>query len=214
VELAGDAGHPRNARKSGRNRAAISGGRPKSMTIVILAAGAASRMGRQKLLLPIDGCPMIERVLNAAVAWPVVVVAGDEVAPALGPTALRIVRNAAPERGMAHSLRLANQVVPPDEPIAVLLADLPDISAQTIAAVIAAYDDAVDVVSPQHAGICTHPVIFGPLARRKIADLPDGDTIKRLRDDPSLRRRIIETSAEALTDIDTPSDYSARIAST
>jgi molybdenum cofactor cytidylyltransferase len=182
------------------------------MTIVILAAGAARRMGRQKLLLPIDGCPMLERVLQAASAWPVVVVAGDEVAASLASSDLCIVLNAAPERGMTHSLHLADQVVRADEPIAVLLADLPDISARTIAAVIAAYNDEIDVVIPRHGDTFAHPVIFGPRARRKIADLPDGDTIQRLRDDSTLRRRIVETSAESLTDIDTPADYSKRTA--
>ena len=47
------------------------------MTIVILAAGASRRMGRQKLLLPIDGQPMIERAVAAAAAWPTVVVTSD-----------------------------------------------------------------------------------------------------------------------------------------
>jgi len=184
------------------------------MTIVILAAGAARRMGKQKLVLPIDGRPMIQCVLDAAAAWPVVVVTGDEVAPTLGSTVLRIVRNDAPERGMSHSLALGNAVVANDEPIAVLLGDLPDITAASIASVIAAYDDTVDVVVPRCGETFVHPVVFGPRARRKIAALPDGDTIKRLRDDASLRRRIVETDRGALTDIDTPGDYTERIGGT
>ncbi len=138
--------------------------------------------------------------------------AGDDAPASLASSDLCIVLNAAPERGMTHSLHLADQVVRADEPIAVLLADLPDISARTIAAVIAAYNDEIDVVIPRHGDTFAHPVIFGPRARRKIADLPDGDTIQRLRDDSTLRRRIVETSAESLTDIDTPADYSKRTA--
>jgi molybdenum cofactor cytidylyltransferase len=181
------------------------------MTIVILAAGAARRMGKQKLLLPVDGRPMIQCVLDAAAAWPVIVVTGDEVAPTLGATALRIVRNDAPERGMSHSLKLGNAVIADGEPIAVLLGDLPDISPAAIATVIAAYDDSVDVVIPQCGQTFVHPVVFGPRARRKIAALPDGDTIGRLRDDASLHRRIVEVGAGCLTDIDTPADYTERI---
>jgi CTP:molybdopterin cytidylyltransferase MocA len=180
------------------------------MTIVILAAGAARRMGSPKLLLPIDGQPMIECVLAAARDWPVVVVAGDDVAPTLGEADVRIVRNDAPERGMAHSLRLANAVIPAREPIAILLADQPDITSEVIARVIAAYDDAIDVVVPTCEGVLAHPVIFGPRARRKIADLADGDVIKRLRDDTDLARRVVELNMSALHDIDTPHDYAQR----
>ncbi len=181
------------------------------MTIVILAAGAARRMGTQKLLLPIDGQPIIERVLRAASAWPIVVVAGAEVARALGGVrALRIVTNDAPERGMTHSLALGNAAVQDGDAIAVVLGDLPDITPEAIAAVVDAFDDSVDVVVPRSGGAFTHPVAFGPRARDKIAALPDGDTLKGLRDDPTLRRRIIETGPEAGMDIDTPDDYFRR----
>jgi molybdenum cofactor cytidylyltransferase len=180
------------------------------MMIVILAAGAAERMGRQKLLLPIDGRPMLQHVLDRAAAWPVVVVSGHEVAPTLGSTPFRIVRNDAPERGMSHSLRLGNAVVPDELPIAVLLGDLPDMTADSIGAVLGAYDDSVDVVLGRCGETLVHPVVFGPRARRMIADLPDGDTIKRLRDNDQLRRRIVDVDRGALTDIDTPADYHRR----
>jgi molybdenum cofactor cytidylyltransferase len=180
------------------------------MIIVILAAGVARRMGQQKLLLPVDGEPLIQRVLAAAAPWHVVVVTGEDVAVTLGATPFCIVRNDAPERGMAHSLRLGNAVVPDNEPIAVLVADLPDVTTASIERVINAYDDSVDVVVPSCEGIFAHPVIFGPRARAMIADLDDGDTIHRLRDDARLRRRIVETHHSALRDIDTPHDYAQR----
>jgi molybdenum cofactor cytidylyltransferase len=181
------------------------------MTIVILAAGSARRMGSQKLLLPIDGRPLIARVIEAASPWPRVVVAGSRLAPALGSGwALRIVRNDEPERGMSHSLALADAVIAPSEPIAVLLGDLPDITSAAIAAVIGAYDETVDVLIPRHGETFVHPVVFGPRARRNIAALPDGDTIRSLRDDPTLRRRIVPADRSALTDIDTPGDYTKR----
>jgi CTP:molybdopterin cytidylyltransferase MocA len=112
---------------------------------------------------------------------------------------------------MAHSLALADAVIDADGPIAVLLADLPDITGADVAAVVSNYDDSTDVVVPRCGNRLTHPVIFGPRARRNIALLPDGDTIKQLRDDPGLRRRIIDIAHMAPNDIDTPSDYAARI---
>ncbi len=181
------------------------------MTIVILAAGASQRMGRQKLALPVDGRPILLRVVDAAAAWPTVVVAGAQVAQLLDPAASRIVRNDAPERGMSHSLVLGNSVVDAADAIAVLLGDLPDITAGAIATVIAAYHEAIDVVIPCCGQSFGHPVVFGPRARRKIAELPDGDTIKALRDDALLRRRLVEVDRTSLTDIDTPSDYARRL---
>ena len=181
------------------------------MTIVILAAGAARRMGSPKLLLPIDGRPLIAHAIEAAANWPRVVVAGSDLAAALESLPVRIVRNDASERGMSYSLALADAAIARSEPIAVLLGDLPDITPAAIAAVVEAYDESVDVVVPRHGATLVHPVVFGPRARREIAALPDGDTIKTLRDDSSLRRRIVHVDAGALTDIDTPGDYRERV---
>ena len=72
-------------------------------------------MGRQKLLEPIDGRSLIQRALDASAAWPTVVVASDAVAAALAAaparTGLRVVRNDEPERGMNHSLALADAAI-------------------------------------------------------------------------------------------------------
>jgi molybdenum cofactor cytidylyltransferase len=180
------------------------------VTIVVLAAGTSRRMGQTKLLLPIDGRAIIDHVVAAAAAWPIVVVASAAVAASLDAQIVRVVLNAAPERGMAHSLALADALIDATQPIAVLLADLPDITPAAIASALTAYDDSVDIVIPRCGDSFAHPVVFGPRARQKIAALPDGDTIKRLRDDPALLRRFVATDARALVDIDTPLDYLRR----
>jgi CTP:molybdopterin cytidylyltransferase MocA len=174
-------------------------------------------MGRQKLLERIGGRSLIVRAVDAAAAWPTVVVASDAVAAELHAAGtadrVRIVRNAEPERGMNRSLALADAAIPPGEPIAVLLGDLPDCDAATIARVAAAYDDDVDVVIPQAGERRGHPVVFGPAARRAIATLGDGDGLHRLRDAPALRRRIVAVDdPRAFDDIDTEAELAARIA--
>lgn len=181
------------------------------MIVVILAAGRAQRMGRQKLLLPIDGKPMIAHVIETTSAWETVLVAGSDLATVLRDAPVRIVRNDAPERGMTHSLRLANDAIDAKEPIAVVLGDMPDLSHDVIARAIAAYDDAIDIVAPTTGGRSVHPVIFGPRARGKISALSDGDTLRELRDDPTLVRRTVDIDAsDGFADIDTPADYAAR----
>ena len=124
--------------------------------------------------------------------------------------AVRVVRNTEPERGMTHSLALANAAIDPLEPIAVLLADLPDCDGAAIARVVAAYDATCDIVVPRAGERLGHPVIFGPAARARIGALPPGDELHRLRDDPTLRRRIVDVpDARAFADIDTEADLRA-----
>ena len=124
---------------------------------------------------------------------------------------VRIVHNDEPERGMTRSLALADAAIARDEPIAVLLADLPDCDAAAIARVVDAYRDDLDVVVPRAANRFGHPVVFGPAARARIAALPEGDALHQLRDDPSLRRHIVDVpDARAFTDIDTEADLRAR----
>ena len=169
-------------------------------------------MGRQKLLLPLEGQTLIARAIAAAAAWPTLVVAGPEVAAALVQSGVRVVCNDAPELGMRRSLALADALIDPAEAIAVLPADLADCDRTALARVIDAYEATVDVVFPQHGERPGHPVILGPRARASIAGLADGDTLRLLRDDPQLRRRIVEVAGEAwFTDIDTPDDYAARV---
>ena len=174
-------------------------------------------MGRQKLLERIDGRSLIARAVEAAAAWPTVVVASDAVAAELAATGLaarvRVVCNAEPERGMNRSLALADAAIAAGEPIAVLLADLPDCDATTIARVLGAYDESVDVVVPQAGERFGHPVVFGPAARRAIAELGDGDGLNRVRDAAGLRRRIVPVDdPRAFDDIDTEAELAARIA--
>ena len=174
-------------------------------------------MGRQKLLERIDGRSLIARALDAAAGWPTVVVASDAVAAELQASGaagrVRIVRNAEPERGMNHSLALADAAIDAGEPIAVLLGDLPDCDAAAVARVVAAYGDDVDVVVPQADGRLGHPVVFGPAARREIAHLGDGDGLHRVRDAATLRRRLVAVAdPRAFEDIDTEAELAARIA--
>jgi CTP:molybdopterin cytidylyltransferase MocA len=172
-------------------------------------------MGRPKLLERVGGTTLIARALAAAAGRDVVVVASAAVAAELAASgaAVRVLRNDEPERGMNHSLRLADAAIPAGEPIAVLLADLPDCDAAAVARVVDAYDEHADVVVPRAAGRLGHPVVFGPGAREKIAALGEGDGLHRVRDDAALRRRIVEAGdARAFDDIDTDDDLRARVA--
>ncbi len=185
----------------GRSRGTTAG---NSVTAVILAAGTGSRFGGQKLLALVDGKPMIAHVLEAVAHLPTLVVGPPELEPHCYPA--RLVLNLEPERGMAYSLRLADAALCAEDGLLVLLADMPFLTKATVDAVLAAAGDA-DVCYPERDGIGGHPVFFSTHARTKIAALPDGDTIKALRNDPTLVRHVIPLDDDgAYRDIDRPQD--------
>ena len=176
-------------------------------TAIVLAAGSASRFGSQKLLAPIAGTPMLDRVLAAVAHLPTVVVAAPDLRAAIANRPdLRIVENANPERGMTHSLRLADLAIDARSAILVVLADMPWVTRAIVDAVIAASATS-DICYPERDGIGGHPVFFSPNARAKIAALPDGDAIRTLRDDRALDRRTIQLDDDgAYRDVDTQRD--------
>jgi len=83
-----------------------------SVVAVVLAAGASSRYGSNKLLAPLDGRPLLQHALDAVAAaglTDVVVVLGAqaaEIEPAIAWRGERRVVNERPEDGLSSSLRV------------------------------------------------------------------------------------------------------------
>jgi molybdenum cofactor cytidylyltransferase len=171
---------------------------------VILAAGASSRVGRQKLLMEFRGRALIEYPIAAAQAWRPIVVAGPQVAEyLLGRSDVTVLRNDAPELGMAHSLSLANRAIDEAGAMIVLLGDKPLIHAALIDSVLRAPAGA-DLAYPLRDGVPGHPVRLSPRARRCIDALPPGDTLRLLRGRADLRQCAMPTEDEgAFFDVDT-----------
>lgn len=178
----------------------------------MLAAGIGRRLHAQKVLSDVGTRTLLQRALDACGNRPTIVVASPMVAPHVVPTSKRtIVVNTAPERGMVHSLRLADEVAPLDAPLAVILADMPFVDREHVDRILEQWEDGIDILSPEHDGIPAHPAVFGPAARRALAGLPDGDSLRTLRGDRSFRRRVVPVEdPDALLDID--SDEALRAA--
>jgi molybdenum cofactor cytidylyltransferase len=175
---------------------------------VILAAGTSSRIGRQKLLMEFRGRKLIEYPIAAAQMWNPIVVAGPDVARYLAARSdVEVLLNDEPERGMSHSLGLGNRAVVDELALIVLLGDKPLITAALIEFVCRAAADA-DLVYPVCEDVPGHPVWLSPRARACIDGLPDGDTLRLLRDRLELRQRAVKTSdAGAVFDLDTTSAF-------
>jgi CTP:molybdopterin cytidylyltransferase MocA len=173
---------------------------------VILAAGESRRMkGQQKLLMHFRDIPMIEYAIRAASEWDPLVIASPAVAAYLGHRKhLAVLINEHPERGMSHSLRIADNALPGEVPLLVLLGDKPLVTPGLIRAVCEASAEA-DIAHPECGGEPGHPVFFSWKARGRIAALPAGDSLRLLRNDPQLRHVRVESADEgAYFDINTP----------
>lgn len=174
-------------------------------TAVVLAAGSSSRMGMQKLLLNVGGRAMLARVLDACAHLPTVAVVSPQVRSLLEAfPRVRAILNEEPERGMAHSLRLADATIAPSETLLVLLGDKPLIHSGLIDVVRRACTGA-DVCFPVRNNVGGHPVALSPKARSLLAAVPDGDALHALRDHPQLvRRPIAVADPGAYADVDDP----------
>jgi molybdenum cofactor cytidylyltransferase len=153
---------------------------------LLLAAGLSRRMApRNKLLAPdAAGTAMVARVADAVLASrarPVIAVLGhqaDEVAAALGPRTLRMVRAPDYESGLSASLRAGLAALPADaEAVLVCLGDMPLVTQTLIDRLLDAYDAGEGnlIVVPTHHGKRGNPVLWD---RRFFAEMAalTGDT--------------------------------------
>jgi len=186
---------------------------------VVLAAGTSSRMGRNKLALPVGGKPMIRHVVEAALASGlerVLVVTGHEAElteSLLAGLPVAFVRNPDYAAGISTSLRAGIAAVPQYCAGAmVLLGDMPGIDAGLIDSTIAAFHP------PSGRGICVaswqgtpgHPVLWARRYFDEIAQLCGDVGAKSLMRLHAADVHAVEAASDApLSDIDTPQNLQA-----
>ena len=180
---------------------------------IVLAAGRSSRMpGSQKLLLDIDGVPMVRHVLEAASEGgchqTVVVYAEDDVKRAINGRA-ELVYNAKAQTGMASSMQAGLRAMRPEiEAAMVVLGDQPLVGSRTVATLLRAWrrEGSRPAVAASGADGWAPPVI---LSRELWGDL------FALKGDAGARQ-VLQGRSELIDivpapgrsdDIDTPDDY-------
>ena len=135
---------------------------------VVLAAGSSTRMGRNKLLLRLEGESLVRRAARRALAAglePVVVVLGHEAhlaAAEVAGLADRIVV-IADHAGGIHTSRVAGlAAVPPEAGAAiVLLADMPYVTEAMLAALAARHrETCAPLVVSEYAGEQAPPTLY------------------------------------------------------
>jgi molybdenum cofactor cytidylyltransferase len=183
---------------------------------IILAAGQSSRMpGSQKLLLDIDGVPMVRHVLEAASEGgchqSVVVFAEDDVQRAVDGRAETIF-NPKASTGMASSLQIGLRAMRPEiEAAMILLGDQPLVGSRTVATLLRAWRregsrPAVAVSQGTDAGGWAPPVILTRELWPRLFELKgDAGARQVLHGRPELLD--IVPAPGRSDDIDTPDDY-------
>ncbi len=194
--------------------------RPKKVAGVLLAAGASSRMGKPKQLLPAGGLTLLERILYQALRSNldrVILVLGhraEDITRALGEgplhDKLKVVENSEYKRGISSSI-IAGLITLEKgyDHVMFLLGDMPFVDSDLINLLICRYLASRLPIGAIEIGTRrSHPVIFSRNLYHELHDLK-GDvgarSLFRKYNDKVCMVRPGESFDN--TDIDTPEDY-------
>ncbi len=186
---------------------------------VILAAGAATRMGQLKQLLPYRGRTLVEHAVDQAQLaglGPVVVVLGASaplVREAVEGTSAAWVVNENWRSGMGSSLTTGIAkllaIAPDISAVAILLADQPRVTAHDLSAMSRKLETScAPMIAASYAGTVGVPALFRNTEFEKLKNLaPEAGARALLRGGETEIQ--FYPLPEAAIDIDTPADFAA-----
>lgn len=175
------------------------GGHLRLIPGILLAAGAASRFGRPKLLERWQGVTLVRRA--AGTLWdagirPLVAVvpAGAEFPDQLMGLTSALVVNANPEQGIGQSIALGMGAIEEDAPaVMIAVADQPLLSTEAIRSLLTAFQPGA-IVTPRYGGHPGNPRIFDRRFFSELASL-EGDRGGQL---------VAQAHAEVVVEIELP----------
>ena len=193
------------------------------LAVLLLAAGEGSRLGAHpKALLRKDGITLLEGLCNAIQQFePVECVAvtgfhAKEIESEMAKINLsldypmRPVRNYAPERGQASSIRLGLEAIQEEfDVLLVALSDQPEVGAKEIQELLDEYtkrEGSEEIILPVVDGKRGNPVLFSYEAASNILAIP-GMVCREFMDVNPSKVRTMHTSNQAFVlDVDTSED--------
>src|SRR5262245_43414038 len=182
------------------------------ISAVVLAAGASTRMGSQKLLLPLAGEPLVRRTVREVCAAgfdDVLVVVGyehEKVVAVLNGLPIRHVVNGAYATGMGSSFRTAVEQLDDSEAAMFALGDQPFVTAREYRSVLETYrQQAPTIVSVRFGDVTAPPHLFSRTLFPELAQLTHGArSVLQRHGDQTI---VLHFPSDLLQDIDTPEDY-------
>jgi len=180
---------------------------------VVLAAGKSSRMGRNKLLLEVDGATVLDRLLASltSVLGEVIVVTGKDPEPIRVIAESRgtsVVHNPNYEEGMTTSFRAGLRAASADA-VFLVLGDQIGLEPSLLLRMIDMMegDQSALIVSPAYGGRRGHPTLFRRPLFSEILGLRGEETLKDVVLRHETEHRTVEGDEWTVLDLDTPEDY-------
>lgn len=186
--------------------------------LIILAAGASSRMGRPKQLIRLGHFSLVEHTVQAGLTagvWPIVVVLGAEaekIRPILTPYPVLMVENAAWSEGMASSLRTGVQAVESFSRslrgAVISVCDQPGLTAsciQTLATAVVR-QPGVRLAASRYGGRLGVPAYFDRSVFPRLLSLSGDEGARKLLNHANSDELIAFDFPQLALDLDTPAD--------
>lgn len=184
--------------------------------VIILAAGASTRMGAPKQLLPYQASNLLCHTVEVALATyqPIVVVLGayaERMQIEVSHFPVQVVENSQWSEGMGSSIRVGIQALSPWleelEAVVIVLCDQPFVSAQIINQLVETYQiTGQAIVASEYAGTLGVPALFSCSLFSELMCLSGNHGAKQL-----IKKYCEQVSSvtfpQGAIDIDTPKDY-------
>ncbi|HEY9695518.1 MAG TPA: nucleotidyltransferase family protein [Oculatellaceae cyanobacterium] len=185
--------------------------------LVILAAGASTRMGTPKQLLPYRGQTLIEYIVEQAIASicdPIIVVLGanaEHIQPKLTSFNIQTIKNCSFAEGMSNSIRTGIEVLTAENSylkgVVLMVCDQPFVSTQLINQLVENYrKDNSLIVASEYNGVLGVPCLFERTLFSHLMAL-SGDAGARKLIKGFAQDTIGVPAPEVAFDLDTPADY-------
>jgi len=181
---------------------------------VVLAAGLARRMGRQKLLLKLQGKPVVRWAVERLVphVGDIVVVTGQDdaaIREALSGLSLRFAVNPSPQAGQGSSIAVGVAALPPWTQAALIaLGDQPRVPDAVVPALLAALERAGKaIVAPVYRGAQGTPVLFTAAIFAELKALTGDAGARAVVTRHAERVERVTFDLPMPPDVDTPEDF-------
>ncbi|HAA29615.1 MAG TPA: 4-diphosphocytidyl-2C-methyl-D-erythritol synthase [Cyanobacteria bacterium UBA8553] len=188
-----------------------------SVGLIILAAGASTRMGTPKQLLLYQGRSFVRHIAEVAIAsvcHPITIVLGanaQQIKPEVSQLLVQVVENPQWSQGMSSSLRVGiealNTVSQNLDAVVITLCDQPFVSSKILNRIVETYHSTGQlIIASEYAGTLGVPALFSRTLFSELMDLKHTEGAKKI---------IIKHKNEVFSvpfpdgsiDIDTPNDY-------
>lgn len=182
------------------------------ITGIILASGFSNRMGKDKLLIEIEGEKMIERVIKSSIKSEldelIIIYRSDQVKKIADKFNIRAIYNANADKGQSEAIKLGIRNVDPSSSYMFILGDQPFINSETIDLLIKKHREFKTTITiPHYNGKRGMPSILSNRYRDELlnisGDIGGRDLVKKHIKDANI---VNITHSRLGVDIDSPED--------